>query len=121
MSKKINQLDAISNTDAKNDSFVLAQAHPTTGLAKKITVAQAKEVFATKAFKYTATGSEGTTLTIAALSGYQILAILRESGPIFEVGASPASAEYTWDDTDIVLGTPVGGAGERFLILYRTY
>lgn len=121
MSRKINQLDPISAADAKNDSFVLAQAHPTTGLAKKITVAQAKEVFATKSITYTATGSEGTTLTIPALSGYQILAIMRESGPIFEVGASPGSAEFTWDDTDIELGAAVGSAGERFLILYRTY
>lgn len=120
MSKKINQLDAISNTDAKNDSFVLAQAHPTTGLAKKITVAQAKEVFATKSLKYTATGSEGTSLTIAALSGYQILAIMRSSGPIYPIGASPEPDEYTWNDTTIGLGTATN-PGEKFLILYRTY
>lgn len=121
MSKKINQLDAISNADAKNDSFVLAQAHPTTGLAKKITVAQAKEVFATKATLYTATGSEGTNLTIPALLGRQILSIMRESGPIFPIGSSPDSSQYTWDDTTIGLGAAVSGAGERFLILHRTY
>lgn len=121
MSRKINQLDPISSTDAKNDSFVLAQAHPTTGLAKKITVAQAKEVFATKSLKYTATGSEGSSLTIPALSGYDILLIMRESGPIYKVGASPDSSEYTWNDTTIGLGAPVSGAGERFQILYRTY
>lgn len=121
MSKKINQLDAISSADAKNDSFVLAQAHPTTGLAKKITIAQAKEVFATKAITYTATGSEGTSLTIPALAGYEILLIARESGTIYEVGASPGSTEFTWDDTTIVLGTAVSGAGERFRILYKNY
>lgn len=121
MSRKINQLDAITSANAKNDSWVLAQANPTTGVANKITIAQAKEVFATKSLTYTATGSEGSTLTIPALSGYQILMIVRESGPIFEVGADPSSSEFTWDDTTIGLGAAVGGAGERFQILYRTY
>lgn len=121
MSKKINQLDAATDAEAKNDSWLLAQADPVDGIAKKITVAQAKEVYGVKSLKYTATGSEGSTLTIAALAGKQILAILRESGPLFEVGSAPISSEFTWDDVDIVLGAPVGGAGERFLILYRTY
>jgi hypothetical protein len=121
MSKKINQLDAISSADAKNDSFVLAQAHPTTGLAKKMTVAQAKEVYATKSLLYTANGTEGSSLTIPALSGRQILLIMRESGPIFPVGSSPDSSQYTWNDTTIGLGAAVSGAGERFIILHRTY
>lgn len=121
MSRKINQLDPITTPNAKNDSWVLAQADPVSGVANKITVAQAKEVFATKSHTYIATGSEGDTLTIPQIQGYQILSIMRESGPIFEVGSSPASNEFTWNDTDIVLGTDVGGAGEHFLILYRTY
>lgn len=120
MSRKINQLDAITSANAKNDSWVLAQANPTTGVANKLTVAQAKEVFATKSVKYTASGSEGKTLTIPALSGYQILAILRSSGPIYEIGASPESDEYTWDDTTIGLGADAN-PGEKFLILYRNY
>lgn len=121
MSKKINQLDALTDAQAKNDSWVIAQAEPVGGIAKKMTVAQAKEVYATKGLTYTATGSEGTTLTIPALAGYQILLIMRESGPIYEVGSSPDSSSFTWDDTDIVLGAAVSGAGERFRILFRTY
>lgn len=121
MSKKINQLDALTDAQAKNDSWVIAQAEPIGGVAKKMTVAQAKEVYATKKLKYVATGAEGSTLTIPTIAGYDILLIMRESGPIFQVGSAPDSSEFTWDDTDIVLGAAVGGAGERFLILYKTY
>lgn len=121
MSKKINQLDAATDAEAKNDSWVIAQAEPVGGVAKKMTVAQAKEVYATKKLKYVALGTEGSTLTIPALLGYDILLIMRESGPLYEVGSSPLSNQFTWDDTDIVLGAAVGGAGEQFLILYRTY
>lgn len=120
MSKKINQLDAGTDAEAKNDSYLFAQADPINGVSKKISIAQAKEVFGTKSEKYVATGSEGTTITIAALAGRQILSILRSSGPIYEVGSSPESDEYTWDDADIILGTATT-AGEKFLILHRTY
>lgn len=121
MSKKINQLDATTDADAKNDSYLMPLADPVNGLSKKMTVAQAKEAFGVKSKLYIATGSEGSTLTITDIQGKQILAILRESGPIFEVGTSPLSNQFIWDDADIVLGAEVGGAGEHFLILYRTY
>lgn len=121
MSKKINQLDPTSDAEAKNDSYLLALADPINGLSKKMTVSQAKEAFGVKSKLYTATGSEGDTLTIPEVQGKQILAIFRESGPIWETGSSPDSSQYTWDDTDIVLGAPVNMAGERFNILYRTY
>lgn len=120
MSKKINQLDAATDAEAKNDSFLFAQADPINGISKKTTIQQAKEVFATKKLKYTATGSEGSTLTIPALAGYEILLITRGIGSIYEVGASPDSDEFTWDDTSIVLGT-ITNPGEKFNILYRTY
>jgi len=121
MSKKINQLDPISDAHAKNDSYLLAQADPINGKAEYITVAQAKEVYCAKSYLYVATGAEGNTLTIPQVQGYMILMILRESGPIFQVGTAPASNQFTWDDIDIVLGTAVGVAGEQFQILYRTY
>lgn len=121
MSKKTNQLDSTTDSEAKNDSYLLPLADPINGLSKKMTVAQAKEAFGVKSKLYVATGSEGSTLTIPEIQGRQILTILRESGPLYEVGASPGSSEYTWDDTNIGLGTPVGMAGERFTILYRTY
>jgi hypothetical protein len=120
MSKKINQLDAVTDAEAMNDSYVLAQADPINGVAKKMTVAQAKEVYGVKPTKYTCTGSEGTTLTIPALLGRQILVIGRGIGFIYEVGSSPESDEYTWDDTVIGLGAATN-AGEKFIILHRTY
>ncbi len=121
MSKKTNQLDPTTDDEAKNDSYLFPLADPVNGLSKKMTVAQAKEAFGVKREIYIATGSEGSTITIPALSGKQILIIGRGIGLIYEVGSSPASNEFTWDDTDIVLGTEVGGPGEQFIILYRTY
>lgn len=120
MSKKTNQLDAATDAEAKNDSYLWPLADPINGISKKVSQAQAKEVFATKRETYTATGSEGTTITIPALAGRQILMIIRESAIIHEVGSSPDSSSYTWDDADIVLGAETN-AGERFIILHRTY
>lgn len=120
MSRKQNQLDAATDADAKNDSYLLPLADPVNGISKKMTVAQAKEAFGVKREIYTGLGTEGSTITISALLGKQILYIGREMGTIYEVGSSPASNEYTWDDTDIVLGTDIN-AGERIIILYRTY
>jgi hypothetical protein len=121
MSKKTNQLDPTTDAEAKNDSYLLPLADPVNGLSKKMTVAQAKEAFGVKRETYIASGSEGTTLTIPVLAGKQILLIGRGMGFIYEVGSSPASNEFTWDDTDIVLGAEVSMAGEQFVILYRTY
>jgi hypothetical protein len=121
MSKKTNQLDPTSDAEAKNDSYLLPLADPINGLSKKMSVAQAKEAFGVKNYLYVATGSEGSILTIPTIQGKQILTILRESGPIFEVGASPLSNQFTWNDISIGLGAEVGVPGEQFLILYRTY
>ena len=120
MSKKINQLDPASDANSKNDSYLFALADPVNGISEKMTVAQAKEAFGVKREIYTGLGTEGATITIPALSGKQILLIAREIGTIYEVGSDPASNEFTWDDTDIVLGTEIN-AGERIIILYRTY
>jgi len=120
MSKKIDQLDAATDDEAKNDSYLLAQADPVNGVAKKMTVAQAKEVYGVKRTIYTCTGSEGTSITISELLGRQILVIGRGLGFIYEVGSSPASDEYTWDDVTIGLGTATSD-GEKFIILHRTY
>lgn len=76
---------------------------------------------------YIATGNEGNTLTtdgatpnIPEINGKKILLITREQSPIYKVSNSPDSTEYTWDDTNVILGT-VTNPGERFLILYRNY
>lgn len=118
--KKINELPTLTDIEINDSAKLFALGNGTSGQLFKITVAQAKTLFQLQKNKYTATGSEGSTLTIAALANKNILAILRESGPIYEVASSPNSSEFTWDGTDIVLGAAVGGAGERFLILYST-
>src|ERR1051325_1875315 len=115
MSKKTNQLDPATDAEAKNDSYLFPLADPVNGLSKKMTVAQAKEAFGVKSKLYVATGSEVRTLTIPDIQGKQLLVIMRESGPIFEVGSDPLSNQFTWDDTDIVLGADVSMAGEHFL------
>ena len=116
--KKINELSTLTDVQVNDDTRLFAEGSASTGELFKITVLQAKTLFYPKIHKYTATGSEGSTLTIATIANKDILMIMREAGPIFEVASAPDSAEFTWNLTDIVLGTPVAGAGERFLILY---
>lgn len=121
MSKKINQLEAASNSEVQDDANLFAIAHPSTGLAKKATRAQMKLALGVISLPFRATGAEGTTVTIPALAGKDILLIMRESGPIFPAESLPMStAEYTWDDTDIELGAATN-PNERFMILYSTY
>ncbi len=117
MGKKINQLTAAADAEAVDTVKLFALADPITGEARKITVAQARLAFSPKSLKYIASGAEGTTITIADLANKNILAILRETGVIFEVESSPDPAEFTFDGIDIELGTDAG-PGERFLILW---
>lgn len=70
--------------------------------------------------KYTATGNEGSTLSVPAVVGKKILFVSREFMVIYKVSANPDPAEFTWNDVVLGLGT-VTSPGERFLILYRTY
>lgn len=116
--KKINELPTLTDTQVNDDTLLMMVGNASTGQLFQVTIAQMKLLLTCEPYYYTATGSEGSTLTIAALQGKAIKLILRESGPIYEVESSPESAEFTWDGTDIDLGAPVGGAGERFLILY---
>lgn len=76
---------------------------------------------------YTATGNEGSTLTIPQLRGNNILMLVRETFTQYEVEAfddnRPTQFLWTLSDDPLVkinLGVPVA-AGERFLILYRKY
>lgn len=70
--------------------------------------------------KYTATGTEGTTLTIPALAGKKIIFMTRGNAIIYKTSSAPASNEFTWNDTDIGLGAATN-SNEPFLILYRNY
>lgn len=120
MSKRTDQLTALTDNQVAEDSRLFPIADPATGQLSKCTNAQLKKALSTHKKKYVATGSEGSTLTIAELAGKNIIAIIRESGPIFETDASPDSVEYIWDGTNISLGN-VTGSGERFLILYNNF
>ena len=71
---------------------------------------------------YITTGSEGSTLSVPVLVGNKLLLVIRENSPLHKVSSAPASAEYTWNDVVITLGTPVNPeTTERFLFLYRSY
>ena len=70
--------------------------------------------------KYTATGTEGTTLTIPALAGKKIIFMTRGNAIIYKTSSSPASNEFTWNDVSIGLGAGTN-TNEPFLILYRNY
>lgn len=74
---------------------------------------------------YTASGNEGTTLTIQSLAGKTILMLVRETFIQYEVQAfnENKATEFLWSASDhplinINLGAPAN-PGERFLILYR--
>lgn len=116
--KKINQLDALTDSQVNEDARVLAAADGTTGVAGKATMGQMKTVLRTHKHLYVADGTEGDTLTIATIAGMEILAIFREGSFMYEVESDPDEVEYIWDDTTLTLGTDTG-LNERFLILYR--
>lgn len=119
--KKINQLDPASITEAIDDGRLFAQADPTGGVAKKMTVAQAKIAFGTFTVLYTATGGEGTVITVPAISGKKILSVFREGQILYQVASSPDTTEFTnyFNAATITLGLATN-PGERFLILYKT-
>lgn len=121
MGKKINELTAVSDDTANNPFQLLPLCDPSSGISGKMTIGQAKAAFGPTRLIFKATGSEGTSIVITALAGKNILSISREASVIYEIatgGASPDSTEYTWDETTIVVGTPMI-ANERLLILYR--
>lgn len=119
--KLIKDFDALTDGQVADDTRLVGVGVASTGRMGKATIAQLKNAFATKSEVYRATGTEGSTLTISALANRSIVAVFRGPGPIYPAVSSPASDEYTWDNTDIVLGAAVGGAGEKFLILHKSY
>jgi hypothetical protein len=119
MSKRIDQLGTLTDSQVEEDSRLLAVGDPATGQLYKVLMSQLKKAASTHPYKYVATGTEGTTLTIPALSGKNIVMIGREGGVAYEVDLTPDTAEFTWDGTDITLGLATN-PGERFLILYNS-
>jgi len=121
MSKKIHELPIPSDLLVADGNQLAFLGAPADGKLYQGTIAQFKKAFSTFPKKYTATGSEGTTLDISEVSGKQILSIAREGSTIYPVDASPDSLEYIHTGTNIItLGLAVQQAGERFLILYKT-
>lgn len=70
--------------------------------------------------KYTATGSEGTTLSIPAITGKKVVFLTRESAVLYPVSNLPDAAEYVWTGSVLQLGAATN-IGDRFLILYRNH
>jgi hypothetical protein len=116
--KKVNQLTSLTDVQFNDDTKQFAVGDSSTGQLFSGTVAQAKLIFGTHVVKYSATGSEGSTLLISTLAAKEISAILREAGPVFQVVSAPGTAEYTWDGTNIVFGAPLG-VGERLIIFWK--
>jgi hypothetical protein len=69
---------------------------------------------------YTATGSEGSNLTLLEIQGKKIVFASRESSVLYQVSNLPESTEFTFNGTVLGLGFDAG-VNERFLILYRNY
>lgn len=119
MGRTTNLLDSADDATVNNKFQLLPLCDPGSGISAKMTIEQAKKAFGTFKIKYVATGSEGSTLTITELANMEIIQATRENNPLYEVDSSPDPAEFTFDGTDVTLGVPVGGAGERFLFLYK--
>jgi hypothetical protein len=117
--KKIYEFAVPTDTQTKTHTFLWVFGDPITGLLYKPTGTQVARSFSTYKEKYTADGTEGVTLTVAAIAGSEILMIAREGQVLYEVDTTPDEAEFTFDGTDITLGLAVNNAGERFLILYK--
>lgn len=118
MSKKINQLDAATDAEVANDSYLYAIADPINGLAKKASVSQIKNAYGIKSLRYKATGAEGVTITLPQLESKNILAILRSVGVIYETDEPVAEPdEYIWDGINITLGAEAN-LNEKFNFLY---
>jgi hypothetical protein len=119
MSKRIDQLSTLTNNDVLQDSRLLAIGDSATGQLYKATMAQMKFSLSPQRYQYTtAPGDAGlTAIDLIALDGVNLLAIFREGALLYEVVATPASAEYTWDGAIITFGTAMA-EGERFLFIY---
>lgn len=118
--EKIIDWPTLTDAEADDNTRLIATGRASDGKLYQVTVAQGKLIFSTKKYKYTATGAEGTTITIAALAGRYILAIFREGMCLYEVTSPtvPDTVEFTFDSTNITLGL-AANAGERFLVLYK--
>lgn len=117
MGKTINLLTPLTDPQVNNDTLLMALADPVSGQASSATMTQLKKTIGTQRLRYTATGSEGSPLVIAALAQTNVLAIFREGAPLYDVLSAPDSVSYIWDGVNLTFGLALL-AGERLLILY---
>lgn len=118
--KKAIEFAVPTDDQVASGTMLWVLSDPVTGKLYKPTNSQLKAVMQAFKTKYTSTGSEGSTLTIAALANKEIIAIYKEGQVLYEVDATPDEQEFVWDDTDITLGRAIDQARIRFLILYKT-
>lgn len=119
MGKPISLLTPLTDAQVADDTRMMAICDPVSQISGSATMAQVKKAVGTLRLKYTATGSEGTVITITALNQMNVLLISREGNVMDDVLATPDDVEYIWDGTNITLGLATR-AGERFIILYDT-
>ncbi len=117
MGKKINEVSALTDSQAKDNSRLMPSGDPTTGITGSVKMSQVKLAIATVKTKYIGVGGEGTII-IPGLAGMEILMIAKEGGMLYEVTITPDPSEFTWDGTTITLGL-AANTGERFLILSK--
>lgn len=116
--RKINAFTVLSTAQVgdKTKLFVLGVAAD--GSLGQATGTQITLVYSSTMLYYTATGAEGTVITISALAAMYIIGIWREGPIMYPVVSAPDSVSYIWDGANITLGL-AAGPGERFAIEYR--
>lgn len=118
MSKRIDQLSALSDNDVFQDSRLFAIGDPSTGQLFKGTMAQLKKALSIqKFFVKIPSGDANTTYAPIELTGATVIAIIREGSLVYEVDSSPDSEEYTWDGNVFTFGRSLY-PNERVLFLY---
>jgi hypothetical protein len=118
--QKLNAKGSLTNSQFNDNTKIIPIATVADGQVFTGTIAQAKLIFGSHYQKYIATGSEGTSVTIAGLIGMEVGVIIRESGVIFPILSSPASTEFSFNAATgtITLGASTNPS-ERFLIIYK--
>lgn len=118
MSKRVDQLSALTDNDVMNDGRLMPLGDPATGQLYKATMAQLKKaVTVQKYYVQIAAGDDHTTFAPITLNDTTILATIREGSLVYQVDSSPDSEEYTWDGTTLTFGRSLT-VGERLLFLY---
>jgi len=119
---KVNGFGSMTDAQVADDTRLVPVGLASTGQLSAATIAQMKKAFATIATVYTALGTEGSSFAPGApITGRNILYIVREGNFLYPTVSGPDSTQFTWDNTNIGVGIPLTRAGERFMILHKSY